>query len=71
MGIEELQNDVQTYNAERYPMNQLHNTDTTVKPKWRGTEQDEADMEVLGRNQVVRVRRRSHCAPTRCVLNTC
>jgi len=75
MDTEEHHNDVQAYaindNAEHYPMNQLDNTGVLVKPKWRGTNQDKMDMETLGRNQVVRVRRRSHCARTRCVLNTC
>ncbi|KAL9051306.1 MAG: hypothetical protein Q9206_004752 [Seirophora lacunosa] len=26
-----------------------------VKPKWRGTEQDKTDMDVLGRGQVLRI----------------
>lgn len=32
-------------------------TGLLVKPKWRGTEQDKSDMDVLGRGQVLRVRR--------------
>lgn len=32
-----------------------------VKPKWRGTEQDKTDMDVLGRGQVLRVRRHACC----------
>ncbi|KAL8650363.1 MAG: hypothetical protein Q9210_003868, partial [Variospora velana] len=34
-------------------------TGVLVKPKWRGTEQDKSDMDVLGRGQVLRVRRQT------------
>ncbi|KAL9018165.1 MAG: hypothetical protein Q9185_004527 [Variospora sp. 1 TL-2023] len=34
-------------------------TGLLVKPKWRGTEQDKSDMDVLGRGQVLRVMRQT------------
>jgi hypothetical protein len=42
-----------------YSMNDLDFTGVTVKSKWRGTPQDKLDMKILGRNQVLRVRRYS------------
>ncbi|KAL8704261.1 MAG: hypothetical protein Q9201_002570 [Fulgogasparrea decipioides] len=46
---------VETYRvAEQHPMDQLDHTGVLVKPKWRGTSLDKMDMEVLGRNQVLR-----------------
>ena len=41
---------------------ELPDTGVLVKPKWRGTSQDKADMQILGRHQVLRVIR--HLAPT-------
>ena len=40
--------------AASVPMDQLDPTGILVKPKWRGTSVDKMDMEVLGRNQVLR-----------------
>lgn len=39
-----------------HAMDELDPTGVVVKPKWRGTSLDKMDMEVLGRNQVLRVR---------------
>lgn len=41
--------------ADVLPMDQLDPTGVLVKPKWRGTSDDQMDMEVLGRHQVLRV----------------
>lgn len=55
---DDLHSKVQTYaindDAEQHPMDQLDPTGVLVKPKWRGTSMDKMDMEVLGRNQVLR-----------------
>jgi len=75
MDTEEHHNDIQSCtiddNREHYAMNQLDNSGVLVKPKWMGTDQDQKDMETLGRAQVVRVKRRPPWPRTRCVLNTC
>ncbi|KAL9594593.1 MAG: hypothetical protein Q9219_006953 [cf. Caloplaca sp. 3 TL-2023] len=50
--------DVHTYvtndDADHHRMDELDPTGVLVKPKWRGTSLDKMDMEVLGRNQVLR-----------------
>ena len=51
--------------AGNHAMEELDHTGVLVKPKWRGTSQDKMDMEVLGRHQVLRVRRRKRCATLR------
>lgn len=60
---ENWHNDVETQviddDADLNPMDQLDPTGVLVKPKWRGTSQDRLDMETLGRQQVLRVRRQS------------
>ena len=56
-------NKVETYAVEngvdQHRMNELDPTGVLVKPKWRGTSHDRMEMETLGRNQVLRVRRQS------------
>ncbi|KAL8718370.1 MAG: hypothetical protein Q9225_004487 [Loekoesia sp. 1 TL-2023] len=55
---DDLHSKVQTYaindEPEQHSMDQLDPTGVLVKPKWRGTSMDKMDMEVLGRNQVLR-----------------
>lgn len=51
--------------ADHHSMDDLDPTGVRVKPKWRGTARDQMDMETLGRNQVLRVRRPSRCARSR------
>ncbi len=67
-------NKVETYavknGVDQHPMDELDHTGVLVKPKWRGTSQDKTEMETLGRNQVLRVRRQSRprlpSVPERC-----
>lgn len=56
-----MQTHVMQDDANHHPMDDLDATGVLVKPKWRGTPQDKMDMETLGRNQVLRVRRQSLC----------
>ena len=43
--------------VDRYSAEFSDPTGILVKQKWRGTVQDKTDMQVLGRGQVLRVRR--------------
>ena len=42
---------------DQHPIHESDPTGVLVKPKWRGTSFDKMEMETLGRNQVLRVRR--------------
>ena len=54
-------NKVETHAVEndvnQHAMDELDPTGVLVKPKWRGTSHDKLEMEILGRNQVLRVTR--------------
>lgn len=56
-----MQTSVIQDDPNHHPMDDLDPTGVLVKPKWRGTSHDKMDMENLGRNQVLRVRRQSRC----------